>query len=114
MFEYKDFAWDRTDDNNVDLYMYQDREIRLNAGRGKGQGQATGEYERKLVFIGHYNTISGVLYKILEMDLEATEVKNFTKVLQDHKKYVTELFHKINIPVAEKKILVQAGQVEEK
>ena len=96
MFEYKDFAWDRTDENNVDLYQYQQKEIRLNAGRGKGQGQATGEYKRSLVFVGHYNTISGVLYKILEMDLEGNEVRNFSKVLQEHKKYVDNLFNKIS------------------
>ncbi len=110
MFTYKNFEYGREDQYNFNIYQWQSKQVMLDAGRGKGKGTPTGKFEDKLVFLGHYNTISGALHKILEMDLEATEVKDFSKALEEHRKYVDNLFKKVNIEIEEKKILEQTQE----
>ncbi len=112
MFTYKNFEFGREDQYNFNVYQWQSKQVMLDAGRGKGKGTPTGKFEDKLCFLGHYNTISGVLYKILEMDLEAKEVKDFFKALEEHRKYVDNLFKNVNIGIEVKKVVEQQTQEE--
>ncbi len=112
MFKYKSFEWCREDKYNFDLYQWQDKEIQIKPERGWGRGKGTGEFEKKLVFIGHYNTISGCLYRMLELDLENSEFKDFNNILQEHKKYNEDLFKELqkHVPIEETKILEQVSE----
>lgn len=93
MIAYKNFRFGREDEHNINLYQIQNKEIVEGGGRGKGRGVATGRFEDREVFIGHYSTISGVLFKILEMDLEeASEVKEFNNKLITHRMFCEKLF----------------------
>lgn len=105
MIQYKDFSFGRTDQYNIDLYKYMDKEVVIGGGRGKGPGTKTGKFERTLVHIGHYSTISGVLFKILEMDLEeASEVKEFNVKLITHRMFCEKLFQ-------DKKLFIEKSEV---
>lgn len=107
MTKYKSFIFDREDPYNINLYQNQNKEITEGGVMrgGKGRPTGTGKFEIKPVFIGHYSSVSGVLNKIFQMELEGKEVSQYIKVVEDMTKYIEKL--KIDFPVADKKILEQ-------
>lgn len=97
MIKYKTFEFGREDQYNINLYQWQDKEVLDMGGKSFGRGKPTGVFKQKLIFIGHYSSLPTCLYKILEMDIEATEVKDISKKLEEHKNFCNELFSKLDL-----------------
>lgn len=108
MQTYKKFVFGREDEHNINLYQHQMKEISEGGGKGKGRGKGTGKFEERLCFVGHYNSVSGVLNKILQMDLEDKEVREYNRTIEDMTKFIDKL--KLSLPIEEKKILEQVGE----
>lgn len=93
MLKYKNYKVIRADENNIELYKIENREVYKGTPGVRGKPRPTGEFADQDTFLGFYRTPGNALNKIIDMELtdcsDLKDVLNKIKELQTWKKEIS-------------------------